>query len=296
MQRITYVPPWEDPGNLSKGVVMGLQYPYIIGSPRGIGGVETNLTKDSSPYVSGAPVHGVTLGGREITYFIHIRGATRQEMYQERKRLCAAMVPFNGRHWDKPGRLYYENDAGRYWIPAIPTKSPDPQERLLHYNKANISFYCPDPFFRAVIPETHNLIYLVSLFEFPFEFDVEFGTSDYSALLSCGGSVATPVILRISGTGMENPTVTNTRTGEWIRVIRAVDTNHELVINTSVSERAVTLVDLATGASQNAYRYIDPGSRFFHLLPGENTITYHGDEENYDTEVSIAWFNMFAGV
>jgi len=296
MQRITYIPPWEDPNDMGKGVVMGLQYPYIIGSPRGLGGIEASMVKESSPYAAGSPVYGLTLEGREITFFIHIRGATRREMYQERLRLTASLVPFNGRQWEKPGILYYENDYGRYWIPAIPTKSPDPQERIQHYNKADITFYCPDPFFRAGTPDGYEMIYLSALFEFPFEFDVEFGTSQYASIVVNNGTVATPVIIRITGTLLENPTITNERTGEFIRVIRSVGSDYELVINTSSFERYVKLVNLTTGEEQNAYSYLDLKSRFWSLLPGNNSILYHGDEENYNAKVTMTWFSRFAGV
>lgn len=297
IQRVIYVPPWRNVSNPSEGVVFELAAPYIIGSPRGTGGADVKAITASAPLLSGLPVYNVTLADRTITFFIHIKGKTRQDMYAERKRLGGLLTPYNGAQWETPGRLYYQNDDGIYWIDAIPISSPEFGDRIKNYNRAELKFQCPDPAWKSAIEKFIEMTYKTAAFRFPFKFDptVNFGTYGYNETINNEGQLAAPLLIKVSGTGIENPTITNKRTGEFIRIILPIPIGAILLINTSFWRRRVELY-LEDGTVENAYHYIDLESTFFQLLPGDNVIDYSSNIGNENATVNISWYEHYAGV
>ncbi len=238
MQKVVYVPPWKDVRYPADGVTIYLGYPYIIGSPRGTGGVDVNLYSASSPLLSGIPVYNLTLSDRSITFYAHIKGNTRKEMYDYRRELAGYLTPFNGSEWTNPGRLYYTNDGGTYWIDAIPIHSPEFTDRYGHYNRVELEFRCPDPFWKSQRQSYLQMLYSSANFEFPIEFNhtVEFGSSGFRSDAINKGQVASPLLIRVSGTGDENPKVTNLTTGEFILIQQALPEGSILEIDTSFGE------------------------------------------------------------
>jgi len=298
MQRVIYVPPWEDVTHPGAGVVFELAYPYLIGSPRGTGGVQADVITAASPLLPGKPVYNMALADRTITFYIHIKGKDRREMYAERKRLAGLLAPYNGVQWDRPGRLYYQNDDGVFWIDAIPIASPEFGDRVIkNYNRTELKFQCPDPFWKAVVERFAELRYGASAFRFPFRFkpSVNFGSYGYRQTVNNAGQVAAPLLIKIRGTDMENPTVINKRTGEFIRVVLPINDGDTLLINTSFWDRKVEL-EHADGARENAYHYIDLDSTFFQMLPGKNVLDYNSDVGNENATVQITWSEHYAGV
>ncbi len=292
MQKLIYVPPGSEYGD-SSNVVLQLAPPYILSALSGTGGADIDITARALPGFSGEYVESVRAESRIVPCTIHIEGKTREEMYRERFRLVQLLKPS-----ETAGHLYYSNDYITLRTQAIPQKSPEFTARIRNYNKAEIKFYCPSPFWESVDENSGGVAYVDAGFEFPLEIDemegVIFGTLLPYAFFENEGSLNAPVRIEIKGPAT-NPTIQNTTTGEKITLDREVLFGETLVISTRRGDIFVRIIHEG-GTTEDAFHYITPDSEFFQLIPGKNQIDYYTDNESEPTEVTIYYRRLFAGV
>lgn len=141
MQRIVYVPPGGDLNLPDTCAAFALSPPYIIGSVKGTGGPELTVLSATVPGVDGVFIRGIRAESREVSCFIHVEGEGRRDMYQKRAELAGLLAPRA-----EAGMLYYTNDAGVRRIAAYPLTSPEFTDRLQNYNRAELKFFCPSPY------------------------------------------------------------------------------------------------------------------------------------------------------
>lgn len=89
--------------------------------------------------------------------------------------------------------------------------------------------------------------------------------------------------------GALNPVLTNTSTGEYIRIRRDIPSGHSLVITTGFNDKAAYLKNLSTGECTDAMGYLDLNSTFFKFAPGDNWLNFDADEGRQNTRVSVKW-------
>jgi len=291
MQKLVYVPPWSEYGGIDD-VTLELSAPYILGTISGTGGADIDITSRPLPGFSGEFVENVRVESRVIACTIHVEGATREEMYRQRFNLSQLM-----RVSETPGYIYYSNDYITLRTQAIPQKSPDFTARVQNYNKAEIKFYCPSPYWEAVEEASGNVGYVDGGFEFTLEIGQEngiiFGTLLPYAFFENSGVLDAPVRIEISGPAT-NPTIQNTTTGEKIVLDREVLFGETLVINTQRGNVYVKIIH-ENGSSEDAFHYITPDSEFWQLAPGRNQIDYYTDNESEPTEIKISYRQLYAG-
>lgn len=290
MQQIIYVPPegnYEIPDTC---VTFALAPPYVIGSVSGTSGTEVSLISNTIPGVDGIYLHGVRTESREISFFIHVDGESRRDMYQKRFELIQKLAPR-----DTPGMLYYTNDYTTKRIAAIPLRCPDFTERIRNYNKAEISFLCPSPYWESLTEKSGYMAYLDEGFQFPLEFypTVSFAAIENQVMLINDGSISTPLHITIAGPAT-NPSVTNETTGEQIRLLQSLTASQVLEIDTKRGQKSVTIIEGSN--RQDAFQYLDPQSVFFSLVPGNNLLRYKSDNESEMTQVDLRYRELFAGV
>ncbi len=291
MQSIVYVPPggrYEDPATR---VEFTLVPPYIIGSVSGTGAADTTVLSSSIPGIDGVYVHGVRAESREVSFFIHVDGESRRDMYRRRFELANMLAPR-----DQPGMLYYSNDYHTKRIAAIPVRSPNFTDRLQNYNKAEIAFLCPFPYWENLSEKSGYMAYLYDGFEFPFSFDpsISFAALANQALLQNEGSLPTPVVITITGPAT-NPGVLNETTGEKLRLLKPLEAGQTLTISTKRGNKSV-IISQSDGTTEDAFQYIDPESVFFSLMPGDNVLKYMSDNESESTMVVVTYRELYAGV
>lgn len=291
MQRIIYVPPGgniELPGTC---VEFSLTPPYIIGSVTGTGGPETTVLSSSVPGVDGVFVHGIRAESREITCFIHVDGDDRKDMYRKRFELIRKLAPDQ-----EPGMLYYANDYTAKRIAAYPQSSPSFTERIRNYNRAELRFLCPSPYWEDTVTQSGYMAYLNGGFRFPFLFKptISFAALRNHTSLTNAGSVPTPVEITIRGPAT-NPAVVNVTTGERFQVRQTLAQGETLQINTKRGEKSVKLIR-ADQEPEDAFQYIDLHSTFFQLVPGVNELRYESDNETEHARVTVRFREWYAGV
>jgi len=270
--------------------------PFIFESISGIHAADTALRVTYPAGMDGSMYHGLTVSDREITLTMHIKGVDREDMYRHRERLIKVLSSsYSAR--GRQGQLWYENNHGRWWIPAVVSQGPIVMgARKGNYQTVQIVFYCPDPDFRMPFPVRVRQAYITGGFKFPLIIPhkdepmpgIMFGSRGYRAILDITGDRPTPIEITITGPATE-PKVTNEKTGEYIAVNQPLLEGDTLTINTEQGNKRAVIVDSAD-VETNAMGWIDPASTWFQLQPGENEIEYtSGDDTTTATSVITAW-------
>ncbi|KXA13728.1 phage distal tail protein, partial [Clostridium perfringens] len=107
------------------------------------------------------------------------------------------------------------------------------------------------------------------------------------------GHIETPVEIIFKGPAL-NPSITNSTTGEFIKVDRELTTDDILYIKTNFGEKKVEIE--RNGIRENAFHYIDLDSTFFNLELGDNLIEYRTENDLEPQSVEIRYRNRYIGV
>lgn len=291
MQRLVYVPPGGNIELPDTCVEFSLTPPYIIGSVTGTGGPETTVISSNVPGVDGMFVHGIRAESREVTCYIHVDGDDRRDMYRKRFELNKMLTP-----GQTPGMLYYTNDYTVKRIEAFPKSSPRYTDRIQNYNRAELIFLCPSPYWEDTVTQSGFMAYINGGFKFPFRFRpaISFAALQKQTVLNNAGSVPAPVEIVIQGPAT-NPTVVNQTTGERLQVRRSLAEGEILEINTKRGAKSVKLTKPGQDP-EDAFQYVDLHSTFLQLRPGVNELRYESENEAEQTRVTVRFRELYAGV
>ena len=266
MQRATYINPRGETVDVSP-----FSPPYIFESISGIGAVDVAMSIHSPAGMDGALYHGLRLEPREVTLNFHIHGDSRRSMYENRLELTRIMGGSISREGDM-GELWYENDFGRWWLPAVVRQGPrENGKRKSLYLPTQVVFYCPDPAWRAAIATVDRLAYLSGGFKFPLNIPasdqstpgIKFGSRGYEATVINQGDTPAPILFEITGTALQ-PRLEITGAGEFLQINRELAAGDLLTISTQPGQKTATILR-AEGTVENAMNYIDPASTWLQL-------------------------------
>lgn len=292
MQELVYVPPGGIITDLSGCVELKFQEPYVLSTISGVGGLEYTLISSEAAGVDGVTVQSVRAESREISCTVYVKGDSRREMYQNRLKLIAKLAPHK-----IPGVLYYRNDYIAVKINAYPTLPADFTERIKNYNKCDITFISPGPYWDALESDSVSIAYQENLgFKFPLCFNpkITFGLKNNTAEIMYGGSVPAPVCITITGEAL-SPQIKNETTGETIYVENlSLGVNESVTIWTKKGEKSVKL--RRGNDVSDAFHLVGVRSKFWSLCPGSNVITYKSADSTKHAYVTIEWTNRYAGV
>lgn len=297
MQKLTYINPLEE-----TIVVSSLGPAYVLESVHGIGAVETTMTIHTPAGLDGALYHGLRLNDREITLNLYVEGDSLQSMYERRANLIRALSSSHSRS-GQPGELWYENDYGRWWIPAIVKQGPrEAGRRLKHFFPCQVVFYCPDSAWRAEEATIDKLAYLSGGFKFPLVIPaidqespgIRFGARGYQVDINNMGDAPTPLEFTISGPATR-PRIEHKNSGAFISVNRELAAGDILTISTERG-RKMAKITRATGVKEEAMAYIDASSTWFQLSPGQNSLEYTSGNDTTVATVLVRAWSRYGGV
>ncbi len=272
--------------------------PFIFESITGVDSVNVQMITSEFPGQHGKTSRQVTLSDREVTVAFHVQGNDRADMYEKRRRICAVtsavLFPNN-----KPlGKLEYENESGKWWIPCLIKSGAKFDKRKGNYNHGKVAFYCPEPFWRGYDTEIDYLAFLGGGLEFPLEIDslsgVEFGARGYRNTMYNFGDSPAPVQISITGPATE-PTIIKTGTGELIRLKKPLAAGDTLVIDTQGQSFHIQIIK-SSGAVESPYGYLDLSSTPFTLDPGANQLEYQSGDDTETARVIVTCKPYFGGV
>lgn len=291
MQKIIYVPPWDSLDG-SDNVVLHFGKPVILGTVSGTSGTDISTLSSSIPGMDGVYLNDIRVEPAEIKASVNVYGNSREEMYRNRFELIRCLTPKK-----TPGTLYYQNDYISAKIGAVPEASPRFTERIKNYNAAEITFFCPSPFWESVEKKQVKIAWIGNAFEFPIaiEPNMKFGVIQSKERVNIGAALNTSVIITVYAPATDPIKISNNTTGQVIELEHSLSGGEKLIINTKRGGKSVTLVH-NDGTKEDAFHYITPDSELFELVPGKNEIEYVNWDENEPTRVEIGFCEMYMGV
>ena len=182
--------------------------------------------------------------------------------------------------------------------------------------KILVDLICPDPYMLNVDNFGKNMANISPLFAFPWRMlskRMETGKLDYKAearglllggstmgyrtlhkevVLSNDGDVPTGVQIQFIATrgAVVNPKITNTGTGQFMRVNVTMQTGDVLLIDTNDRHQVITLNGV------NYYQHIDRRSEPFKLEVGDSYLEYDADENYTNLDVNLFYTPKYLGV
>lgn len=182
--------------------------------------------------------------------------------------------------------------------------------------KILVDLLCPDPYMLNVDNYGKNMANISALFAFPWRMlstRMTSGKLDYpdkargmllggmtmgyrtlykEVVLANDGDVPTGVQIQFVATRgpVTNPKITNTGTGQYMRVNVAMQQGDILLIDTNDRRQVITLNGV------NYYQHIDRKSEPFKLAVGDNYLEYDADENYTNLDVNLFYTPKYLGV
>lgn len=260
--------------------------PFQLETINGLGDVQADIQTQKAAYQHGVTFLDALLQQRYMDINFKIRGSNYNEIKDLRRELTRITNPVLGL-----GTLIYKSGDTVREIKAVSESLPifpsGNQNRGGGWQKSQMSFVCPDPYFTGGSDEIerYKLEDFVGNFRFSFHFPVRFATRGDLKEIINDGDVSTPVKIEFRGP-VTNPVIKNNTTGEFIKVDRVIPENYKLIIDTTSGSKSVEIV-APDGIREQAMHYLDLGSRFFELQVGSNTLSFITDEGNPEVYVEF---------
>ena len=182
--------------------------------------------------------------------------------------------------------------------------------------KILVDLLCPDPYMLNVDNYGKNMANISALFAFPWRMlstRMTSGKLEYpdkargmllggmtmgyrtlykEVVLANDGDVPTGVQIQFVATRgpVTNPKITNTGTGQYMRVNVAMQQGDILLIDTNDRHQVITLNGV------NYYQHIDRKSEPFKLAVGDNYLEYDADENYTNLDVNLFYTPKYLGV
>lgn len=261
-----------------------------------------------------ALVDGVTVDGKKIKARpIHIEAAFR-DLKNNPENRAKVIKFFNPKYTGKA--LITNMGVSRNIEYELEGWSFKTQTRLTDRLKIVVDLICPDPYMLNTDNFGKNMAAFTSLFAFPWislSKRMATGKLDYKpearglllggntagyrtlkkeVVLSNDGDVPTGVQIQFIATRgtVVNPKITNTGTGQFMRVNVTMQTGDVLLIDTNDRHQVITLNGV------NYYQHIDRRSEPFKLGVGDNYLEYDADGNYTNLDVNLFYTPKYLGV
>ena len=203
-------------------------------------------------------------------------------------------------HVKRPITLFYKSDLRDVYIEGYVQKV-----NVTHFEKkqiATVTIICPSPFFKNAQEVINELTNTIKMFHFPFwglnSKNIVFGEEQFltnTTVVNDGELITGFIVEFYASNNVSNPRVINYMTNEYIGILYDMIPGDLITINTLAGEKTVTL--LRGGAEINLFNYVQDGSTWLQLEPGENTFVYEvGAGSPTNLTVTFRHYDLFEGV
>lgn len=156
---------------------------------------------------------------------------------------------------------------------------------------------CLDPSFKS--PDSIGAPIMTLIGGWKWKFSLPFRMKQYGELkknIYNNGHMETPVEIYFFGPA-EIPRIENHMTGQYIQIDRPLTSDETLYINTMYGDLKVEVQTWTVTGNirEDAWDFLNPGSTFFRLQPGDNMVEYHAGNVK-SGGVEIHYRERFLGV
>lgn len=165
---------------------------------------------------------------------------------------------------------------------------------------AQISIICPQPYFKAVEELISYFSDITSLFTFPFSIPAEGValssiTSNVRKSIINAGDIESGIMVSLYATGtVVNPVIYDVFERTHMKLNFTMLSNDEIVINTNVGKKSVTLI--RNGVASNLLGYMAADSTWMTLKAGDNVFTYDSESGNSSLQITFRTAVLYGGV
>jgi len=288
MAKLTYT------NERGQSLTFGDAAPLLVTKIDGLGSPQNEIYRQKSPYQDGATVTHTVLGERELVLEGVIL-ASRQDRQKYRQVLLQTFNP------KSRGTLVYENGSVRKKIKCVPELAPSfPSNMQMNYQQFFITLLCPNPFWQDVERTKAEIAIWWGALEFPLELvadGIELGFREPSLIVNIynPGDVPCGMEIRFKALAtVVNPSLFNVNTREFLKINKTMTAEEVLKVTTHFGNKRVE--SHLNGVTSNAFNWLDLGSTFLQLDPGDNLLRYDADEGLDNLEVDIYYTPQYLGV
>lgn len=165
---------------------------------------------------------------------------------------------------------------------------------------AQISIICPQPYFKAVDELVRYFSDITSQFTFPFSIPAEgmaFSsiTANVRKSIVNAGDIESGIVISMYATGaVVNPVVYDVLERAHIKFNFTMQPNDEIVIDTNVGRKSVSLI--RDGIRSNLLGYIAADSTWLTLKAGDNVFTYDSESGSSSLQITFRTAVLYGGV
>ncbi|MCD3217840.1 phage tail family protein [Clostridium botulinum C] len=261
---------------------------FFIEKTNGLDGLKNTIYTSKSMGQDGVSYVASTIETRDIT----INGAIVKDKEFNREKLIAILNPkLNGK------LVYINKDIKKYIncrIEQSPVITRDSVPRFL------IQFYCLNPFWQEDEIKTDIALWKDD-FHFPLIIPkttgIIMGHREPSLIVNIenNGNVACGMRIEFRARAtLENPSLFNINTREFIKINKEMKAGEKIIIDTNFGNKKI--IDELNGVTTNAINYIDLDSAFLQLDVGDNVFRYNADKNIDNLEVTIYKSPQYLGV
>lgn len=240
-----------------------------------------------------------TLGTRDIEIEGWIIAKTDFSMTQRKKMLNQFVNP------QQELILYYSDYKISFYPDSSVTYGNDYEDNNEVIVKFAIDGESFDPLFRNKNNSRVNSGYEVGMFRFPLIISqapdppggIVFGRKIFNYMMNVynAGAVETGMTIEfIANAEVLNPSITNVRTQEIIKINKMLTAGEKVTIDTVIGEKSVW-VEL-NGVRKNGFKYKSYDSSWLQLAIGDNVFRYNAEDGINDLTVNIIYDNKYLEV
>ncbi len=261
---------------------------YSVYNIEGLDQTEANLSTSANTTSHGGQITSARVGNRNIVIYIKLNRNienNRLKLYQYFPQ-CENIT------------LYFSHGSRNVSIEGTVEKVACPP--FSEMEVAQISIVCEKPFFKAVNEIITTFGDVLPLFEFPFSIPaegVEFSSINpylRRSIISKSEVETGAKITLYSNGEVVNPVIYNVSDGKYMKLNFTMQTSDTIIINTNIGEKSITLI--RNGVVTNLLGFMDMGSKWFTLIPGDNVFTYDCDSGNSNLQITFATDILYSGV
>lgn len=274
----------------------------------GLESPELEISTSDNALVDGESVDGKKIGKRSI----HIEAKFRNGRNNPENR-AAVIKFFNSKYTGKA--LFTNMGVSRYIAYELEGWNFASQKNLDTRLGIIADLMCPDPFMLNVDNFGKNMAHYTPQFHFPWHslprratnklgypekarglmlggMVTGYRTMRKEVLLPNDGDVPTGIQIKFVARrgAVKNPKITNTMTGQFMRVCCDMAAGDILLIDTDIRHQVIELNGV------NYYHHIDRKSEPFELEVGENYLEYDADENYTNLDVFLYYRPKYLGV
>ena len=270
----------------------GYSFPFYLDSYSGIHNYDGNIATIKSAFGIGVSYIGTSVNQRNINLVIAFKDASD---LVNRKQQIYNIFPLK----DFGTLFYYEDDIERkinYYVENVSLV------RKTNYIYATVNLLCPSPYFMDSEETIATLQNWDKLFMFPLEIPdgtgIEFGSKNELTSIEIINNSHIPygmTVTFIANDKVVNPTLTNTKTGEVMKLNYTMKIGEQIIVSTYNNEKKIIHLDSNNNAT-NITNSLVFGTKFLQIPNGLNRYVTSADSGSSNLDCNISYYNYYEAV